>query len=392
MNALGSESEYIDGLAAYKGGDYKTAIEMWTKAAAQRNADAQFGLGGMYHNGHGVTQDYNQALSWYRKAANQRNAEAQFNLGLMYAKGQGVEQDDNQALLWFRKAADQGQAEAQCALGLVYQNGQGVAQDYSQAVLWYRKAAVKGNSMAQSNLGSMYHNGRGVTQDNIEALKWFMLAAAYETDEVRRDTVVISRGIVAKELTSAEIAEGQKRAVVDPMFHPSVANVIRRVIEHRKELRADLEKLCEKHVARPKDIERDLKPEEKDEIRKNFLLGLARLPLGVKYAETMGRLDRFVNDNVTKENPTLPKVEWWLRLNKLFEIEESFYKQIRGAVAENNLQDIKIYSGLAKEALHQIWDSIEEAGSPTKPTTEKQNVSNSPKTGRWKRLVKLLWD
>src|SRR5438445_9767441 len=98
MNAFASEGEYIDGLTAYKGGDYRTAFEMWTKAAGQGNADAQFGLGAMYDNGQGVAQDYQQALSWYRKAADQGNAEAQVNLGLMYGKGRGAPRDYAQSL------------------------------------------------------------------------------------------------------------------------------------------------------------------------------------------------------------------------------------------------------------------------------------------------------
>ncbi|TAK05824.1 sel1 repeat family protein, partial [bacterium] len=284
MSTFDFAGEYIDGLAAYKRGDYKIAFALWAKSADQGNAEAQFGLGAMYDNGQGVPQDYNQALMWYRKAA------------------------------------DQGSAEAQFALGVTYANGQGVAQDHNQALVWYRKAAAQGNAMAQVNLASIYHNGRGVTQDNVEALKWFMLAAAYESDEERRATVIISRGIVAKELTEAQIAEAQKRAMVDPMFHPIVADVIRRVIEWRKETRAFFDKLA----ARPKDAVRDMKP---DEIVKSLRENSAFYNLATKYNETMGRLSRFFNENVTKENPNLPKVVWWEKLNKLFEIEESFYKQ-----------------------------------------------------------------
>jgi hypothetical protein len=347
---------------------------MWTKAAGQGNAEAQFGLGAMYHNGQGVTQNYNQAVLWYRKAANQGNAEAQFNLGLVYAKGQGVEEDANQSLLWFRKAADKGRAEAQFALGLAYQNGQGVMQDYNQAVLWYRKAAVKGNWLAQFNLGSMYQNGRGVTQDNVEALKWFVLAAAYDTDEESRRNTIMMRGMVANDLTDAQIAEVEKRATVDPMFHSIVADIIRRVIEWRKETRAVFDKLA----ARPKEIAHDLKPEEMEKLHSDFRRGVALYGLSIKYAETMGRLSRFFNENVEKENYNLPKVEWWQKLNKLFEIEESFYKQVREAVAANNWEDYGIYSGLAKESLQQIWDSIEKVDNSAKPVTEKKKLPDLP--------------
>ncbi|WP_146113983.1 tetratricopeptide repeat protein, partial [Haemophilus influenzae] len=68
--------------------------------------DAQFNLGNMYYNGHGVKQDDFEAVKWYRKAAEQGYADAQFNLGNMYYNGHGVKQDDFEAVKWYRKAAE----------------------------------------------------------------------------------------------------------------------------------------------------------------------------------------------------------------------------------------------------------------------------------------------
>jgi uncharacterized membrane protein YedE/YeeE len=45
---------------------------------------------------------------WYRRAALQGYAEAQFALGLLYEEGHGVTRDEREALAWYRKAADQG--------------------------------------------------------------------------------------------------------------------------------------------------------------------------------------------------------------------------------------------------------------------------------------------
>ena len=56
-------------------------------------------------------------MFWYRKAAEQGDASAQYNLGVMYENGHGVEQDDEQAVFWYRKAAEQGYADAQYNLG-----------------------------------------------------------------------------------------------------------------------------------------------------------------------------------------------------------------------------------------------------------------------------------
>jgi TPR repeat protein len=119
--------------------------------------------------------DYASAMRLLRPLAGQGNAAAQNSLGVMYAKGQGVPQDYAQALIWYREAADQGNADAQNSLGFVYAAGQGVAQDYAQAVMWWRKAADQGNAKAQSNLGEMYANGWGVPQDYAQAYMWFNL-------------------------------------------------------------------------------------------------------------------------------------------------------------------------------------------------------------------------
>ena len=62
----------------------------------------------MYKNGRGVRQDYVKALEWYTKAANQGDAQAQYNLGLMYYKGEGVRQNTATAKEWFGKACDNG--------------------------------------------------------------------------------------------------------------------------------------------------------------------------------------------------------------------------------------------------------------------------------------------
>jgi serine/threonine protein kinase len=48
----------------------------------------------------------------YGKAADQGNASAQFGLGVIYDNGRGVSENDVEAVKWFRKAAEQGHATA----------------------------------------------------------------------------------------------------------------------------------------------------------------------------------------------------------------------------------------------------------------------------------------
>jgi TPR repeat protein len=52
-----------------------------------------------------VPQDYAAALLWYRKSADQGNGMAQYAVGLMYYNAHGVQQDLGQAYRWFTLSA-----------------------------------------------------------------------------------------------------------------------------------------------------------------------------------------------------------------------------------------------------------------------------------------------
>ena len=151
--------------------------EMWSEAAEQGNAEAQYNLGVMYANGDGVPKDAVEAVKWFRKAAEQGHAKAQYNFGLMYYNGKGVPEDYSEAVKLFRMASERGNADAQHNLGVMYSDGEGVQQDDTEAVKWYRLAAEQGKAQSQFNLGMKYGNGEGVTEDALEAVKWFRLAA-----------------------------------------------------------------------------------------------------------------------------------------------------------------------------------------------------------------------
>ncbi len=60
------------------------------KQAEKGDADAQFRLGVVCHEGRGVVQSDETAVFWYRKAAEQGHRSAQHNLGVCYYEGQGV--------------------------------------------------------------------------------------------------------------------------------------------------------------------------------------------------------------------------------------------------------------------------------------------------------------
>ena len=132
----GWSADFQKGYAAYKRGDYATALREWTPLAEQGIARAQSNLGLMYRQGHGVPQDDKTAVKWYTLAAEQGYATAQYNLGWMYDTGRGVPQDDKTAVKWYRLAAEQEDAGAQTGLGAMYATGRGVIQDNVYAHMW----------------------------------------------------------------------------------------------------------------------------------------------------------------------------------------------------------------------------------------------------------------
>ena len=85
-----NDSSYDKGFVAYQSGEYEKAFKLFTDAANQGDADAQYSLGLLYYYGEGVTQDYKKAVKWFTFAAEEGYAKAQFILGAMYFIGQGV--------------------------------------------------------------------------------------------------------------------------------------------------------------------------------------------------------------------------------------------------------------------------------------------------------------
>jgi hypothetical protein len=103
---------FNEGLSAAQRGDYSVALREWQPLAQQGDANAQYHIGVLYHNGFGVTQDYQQAINWYRKAAEQGLAAAQFNLGVLFHNGGKVKLDYVQAYMWFDIAGINGVVQA----------------------------------------------------------------------------------------------------------------------------------------------------------------------------------------------------------------------------------------------------------------------------------------
>jgi TPR repeat protein len=207
-----ARADFDDGQAAFEKGDYTAALREWNPLAEQGDADAQAGLGSIYANGLGVSEDHAEALKWYRKAADQGDAGGQNYLGVMYARGTGVPQDYAEAAKWYRKAAEQGDSRAQLNFGAMYARGTGVPQDYAEAAKWYRKAAEL-EPEAQYRLANYYGFGRGVRKDYVQAYMWMHIAfvAGQGNSGLSHDAGMALFNL-ANRMAPSDISEAQIRA------------------------------------------------------------------------------------------------------------------------------------------------------------------------------------
>lgn len=73
----------------------------------------------MFAEGQGVAQDDAEAVRLYSLAAEQGNAEAEYYLGDMYCQGKGVtKKNKDEAVKWWRIAAGKGHVDARKNLNL----------------------------------------------------------------------------------------------------------------------------------------------------------------------------------------------------------------------------------------------------------------------------------
>lgn len=199
---------FEEGDQAYKKGDYVTALREFIPLAEKGDRVAQFLVGNIYKEGHGVPKDINIALAWFLKSANQGHSMGQmfaadillkqenyvaaspwekklaeqgfpncmYTLGKMYELGRGVPKDVETGVRWIKASAEKGFVTAQGNLGVMYYMGMNVAKDEKLGIEWISKAAEQGEASSQTMLGMMYNNGEGVEKDMGKAVYWLQKA------------------------------------------------------------------------------------------------------------------------------------------------------------------------------------------------------------------------
>lgn len=180
------------------------ASKWYGRAADQGNADAQFKLATLFHEGApGLKKNADRAFKLYLAAAQQGHAEAQNWVGYCYQHGLGVAQDDKKAVEWYQKAADAKLAMAENNLGLMYLSGKGVEQSYSKAFELFERSSNQGYDWGMNNLGGLYEKGWGIEPDMAKALFLYRQAAAKGNEAAAKSEKRIAPLVIQSEANPA---------------------------------------------------------------------------------------------------------------------------------------------------------------------------------------------
>jgi len=205
--------------------EYESRIHDCEIEAALGNADAQFMLADMYHNGLGVQQDNIKAYRFYLISTNSRKLEndAVFRLKEL-SKGMtpnqiqqaeilayeyfvqselsyGIPSNDAfafwvtaaiyqrkgeyfKACLGYLESAEQGSKNGSRMIVEMLQNGEFLlAHNNKRNLEWYKKSATEGSKEAMLILAYMYFHGKEVAQNKQKAINWYKQAAQLKPNE-----------------------------------------------------------------------------------------------------------------------------------------------------------------------------------------------------------------
>ena len=153
------EDDFRAGSQAFHSGDVVHAMALLKKSADAGHAASQSLLAYILDK----AEFNDEAVDYYRKAAAQGDAEGEFGLGSMYAAGEGVKRDPVEARKWITRAAERGHASAIKVLTVAYIKGElGIDEaerGSAEALRWVRRAADSGDVPAMEQLVIAYRTG-----------------------------------------------------------------------------------------------------------------------------------------------------------------------------------------------------------------------------------------
>lgn len=169
----GPTEDYAEGAKHYNAGDIVAAMPPLRRAADAGHPAAQAILGAILDHADSDAE----ALEYFRKAAAQGNADGQFGVGNMLVAGEGVAKNVPEGRKWIEQAASQGHVMAINVLAQAYMNGGLEIPDQERqgaaAARWITAAANNGYLAAMEKIAAAYRNGDfGLGIDAKTAKQW----------------------------------------------------------------------------------------------------------------------------------------------------------------------------------------------------------------------------
>ena len=171
-------SNYSLGVKAYTEGEFRRAFDAWSLGAYEGNAEAQYNLGVLYLEGHGVERNIEQAREWFMRAAEKSHVEAQYNLGVeLCCSGR----DTKKAVAWLCRATKQNHFDAPYQMANIYtgsvrEDGKMVKSfdsgyyDLSFSYMWYTVAMAQGHDAAARGRSKL--EGRMTREQIMQGKRW----------------------------------------------------------------------------------------------------------------------------------------------------------------------------------------------------------------------------
>lgn len=138
------------------------------------DSDAQTGLGAMYYDGDGFSQDTKLAVQWLEKSARGGSEAGKALLGVLLVFEEEVA-DPKKGVRLLREAGSAPDAEGWITgiLARIYYEGEihGIPRDLDKCFEWAEKAAEGEDPDGMALLGMLYYFGEGVDEDEELALE-----------------------------------------------------------------------------------------------------------------------------------------------------------------------------------------------------------------------------
>ncbi len=174
-----NESDYSEGVKAYKNNDFEKALALFHKSAEKGNPAAMNYIGIIYLNGNGVQKNIDEALKWYEKGSKAGMLYSSRNIANTFFNGKEVQKDYKRALEYYHKAAAKGDTHSMIRIAYLNKEGFGTEKNLDEAMKWYKKAADRGDKIGLTGIGLVY----ALKGEDSKAFSYLKEAAEKEETE-----------------------------------------------------------------------------------------------------------------------------------------------------------------------------------------------------------------